>query len=422
MARGISTNRNVTSHAPQLKQQGVEFVFRYYSRTTHQEEKRLTMSEAEAISRTGMHIGVVYEDKPTSLSYFSHSRGHLDGVNAHHYARSMHQPPKSAIYFAIDYDAASEDISGAIHDYFLGVDKGMRDAGGGERRYAIGVYGSGAACSWLKAHCPFIHFTWLAESTGWLGSSNYDEWTVKQSIATHDLAGLTSEAYEDCTSNGTLGGFVLGHGTPVAHADHGTPPPADIHDKILDLLEHEWSFFGKQTENAAGALTHAGHKENQEGFFERVGKYWHEALGETLDGRDDTPWSAAFVSWIMKKAGAGNRFHYSAVHATYLSRAISDRLNHNPASFFLGFRLHEHTPQLGDLIGRARQPRIDYDHQAGGQYLSHSDIVFAKRHDEIDVIGGNVSNSVTKRTLKLDAHGHLTSTSGYFVVVQNKLP
>ena len=68
-----------------------------------------------------MEIGVVYEDGPTSLGYFSASRGHLDGVNAHFYARELHQPPASAIYFAADYDASLSDISGAIFDYFGGV-------------------------------------------------------------------------------------------------------------------------------------------------------------------------------------------------------------------------------------------------------------------------------------------------------------
>jgi len=74
MKVGISTNHNVASRALCLKQNGIDFVFRYYSRTTHQSEKRLTLPEAEAISAAGLELAI-YEDSPTSLDYFSNSRG-----------------------------------------------------------------------------------------------------------------------------------------------------------------------------------------------------------------------------------------------------------------------------------------------------------------------------------------------------------
>ncbi len=425
MKRGISTNRNVASHAASLKQHGIDFVFRYYSRTTHQPEKRLTLPEAEAISAAGLELAVVYEDGPTSLDYFSNSRGHLDGVNAHHYAQALHQPPSSAVYFAIDYDATFQHISGAIYDYFRGVDQGMRDAGGGSSSYTIGVYGSGAACRWLKAHYSFVKYTWLAESTGWLGSSNYTDWDVKQIIATGSLGGLTLHDYEDCQAQDDFGGFMLDHAVPTVGATPtgaATPPTAGVKQQSLTLLEQEWSFFGRQTMDTQCVITHSGHKEDEPGFYQRVGKYWQEALGEHLDGRDDVPWSAAFVSWIMKIAGVGNRFHYAAAHSSYISKAINDRIHHNAASYFLGYRLNEYKVQPGDLVCRARQSGIDYDHQHGGAYFSHGDIVVAVRDNEIDVIGGNVSNSVTKRTLKLDAQGFLTDNSArYFAVIENKL-
>jgi hypothetical protein len=134
------------------------------------------------------------------------------------------------------------------------------------------------------------------------------------------------------------------------------------------------------------------------------------------------PWSAAFVSWIMKTAGAGNRFRYEVAHAKYISKAINDRLNQSPTSFFLGYRLREYKVKPGDLVCRAHQDDIDYDHQNNGDYLSHGDIVVAVRATEVDVIGGNVSDSVTKRTLKLDHDGFLTDNNArYFVVIDNKL-
>jgi hypothetical protein len=39
--------------------------------------------------------------------------------------------------------------------------------------------------------------------------------------------------------------------------------------------------------------------------------------------QSDHPWSAAFISWVMKTAGAGNAFKYSASHSVY--RPIASR-------------------------------------------------------------------------------------------------
>jgi hypothetical protein len=41
----------------------------------------------------------------------------------------------------------------------------------------------------------------------------------------------------------------------------------------------------------------------------------------------------------------------------------------------------------------------------------------------VSVIGGNVQNSVTKRTLELDAEGFVRDSGWrFFVVIENKLP
>ena len=209
MGRGISTNRNLTQLAECLKQQGVDFAFRYYSRTTKQPQKRLTPTEAKALCAAGLQLGVVYEDAPTDISYFSSERGHDDGVGGSQAASALGQPIGSAIYFAIDFDASMEDIEGPILDYFQGVNDGMMEMTGDGGGYAIGVYGSGAACDFLRKTCPFVQFAWLAESTGWLGSKTYSSWDVKQSVAHSPLCGLETDGYEDNQNQHDFGGFVL---------------------------------------------------------------------------------------------------------------------------------------------------------------------------------------------------------------------
>lgn len=206
MKRGLSTNLNLAAAAGHLKALGIDFVFRYYSFTTHQPQKRLTLAEAEALWTVGIETGVVYEDNPVAVSYFSHDRGRADGTRAHQFGIDLGQPAGSAIYFAMDDDFTNADIAGPILSYMEGVNDAMTAAGS---TYRIGVYASGAACSFLRENCPFVQFAWLAESTGWNGSATYTGWHVKQSIARTNLATLTPSQYEDCVAGGDFGGFLL---------------------------------------------------------------------------------------------------------------------------------------------------------------------------------------------------------------------
>jgi hypothetical protein len=211
--KGISTNRRTTDNVACLRHAGIDFIARYYSTTTQQPEKRLTLLEAQAISAAGMTIVVVYEDGPTHVGYFSTSRGHQDAVNAYNTAAQMLQPSGSGVYFAVDYDATPSDIAQPISDYFRGVRQGFIDAAqGAPSIYSIGVYGSGACCDWIKDHLQIAKYSWLAESTGWHGSRDYTDWNIKQSIATMPLCGFTGGiggSYEDNVGQNGFGDFKL---------------------------------------------------------------------------------------------------------------------------------------------------------------------------------------------------------------------
>jgi hypothetical protein len=184
MSQGISTNRRLTGKAQCLRTQGQSFVCRYFSRTTHQPEKRLLKAEADALIAAGLQIVTVYEDGPTNATYFSKQRGHDDAVGAHGFAQEIGQPAGSAIYFAVDYDATVMATEGLITDYFRGVLEGLSSAGGGTPQYAVGVYGSGRVCGRIKEQLGLVKYSWLAESTGWAGSDAYTTWDLRQSVAT----------------------------------------------------------------------------------------------------------------------------------------------------------------------------------------------------------------------------------------------
>ena len=203
----------------------------------------------------------------------------------------------------------------------------------------------------------------------------------------------------------------LGSALPGLQPNLPTVPVANFINRAAQEAEEQWRFFGEQRFNLAGATIHSGHKEGEEGWWQRVGIFWQEIGRNDLDGRDhDWPWSAAFISHVMRKAGAGTAFPYSASHATYISKSIRDRNQGNTNTAYWGYRLNEESPKVGDLICWNRDPdkHVTYDQQFGGDYKSHTDLVVAVSATEIEVIGGNVGNSVTRRPIALNANGQLS--------------
>src|SRR5437016_3207935 len=128
MPNGIDIDSTCQNHVAALHQARVEFVCRYYSITR---SKRLTVSEAKALSAAGIKLVAIWETNPTSADYFSHDKGLSDGAEACRQAKMLGQPAGSAIYFAVDYDAADSEIRAQITDYFRGVEDGIQAIGAG---------------------------------------------------------------------------------------------------------------------------------------------------------------------------------------------------------------------------------------------------------------------------------------------------
>ena len=193
-------------------------------------------------------------------------------------------------------------------------------------------------------------------------------------------------------------------------------------DRMLQIARQEWEFFGKQTIGKDGKVSHPGHKETDEGYWQRVGLYWRNGVFQNFTGKDtDEAWSAAFMSYVMREAGLGGRFTYSDWHAHYINQAIDGRAEQDPNCAFYGYRLNERAPQVGDLVCYRRAEGISFDNRPE-TYPSHTDLVVAVRPGEIDVIGGNVQDSVTMKTLATDAKGYLADTNQHwFAVLGNRL-
>ncbi|TGS90418.1 DUF2272 domain-containing protein, partial [bacterium M00.F.Ca.ET.177.01.1.1] len=124
--------------------------------------------------------------------------------------------------------------------------------------------------------------------------------------------------------------------TAPAQPSASGPPPAataDFASGVVQVCTGEWEFFGRQEYDLAGNAVVVGHKELEPGFAEGIGKYFLEGTGTTgVDGTNtDMAWSAAFISWVMRKSGATSRFRYSTLHSVYIYQAIRDRLSGSDA-------------------------------------------------------------------------------------------
>jgi phosphatidylserine/phosphatidylglycerophosphate/cardiolipin synthase-like enzyme len=126
-------------------------------------------------------------------------------------------------------------------------------------------------------------------------------------------------------------------------------------------------------------------------------------------------WSAAFISWVMKTAGAGDTFKYSASHSVY-TRAAKDNRIANSNNPFKAYRIAELASQVGDLICKSRAGSgATYDNIRPGM-TTHCDIVTEVRPRTILAVGGNVRNSVAQKTVRTDPNGRITEPN-YFAVI-----
>jgi hypothetical protein len=132
--------------------------------------------------------------------------------------------------------------------------------------------------------------------------------------------------------------------------------------------------------------------------------------------QNDHPWSAAFISWVMKTAGAGSAFKYSTAHSTYTRWAKDNRLG-NSANPFKAYRINELAPQVGDIVCKRRAGSgATYETIRPGM-KTHCDIVTEVRPGRLVTIGGNVSNSVAQTMLRTNAGG-LLGDPNYFAVIR----
>jgi hypothetical protein len=232
----------------------------------------------------------------------------------------------------------------------------------------------------------------------------------------------------------TLAGCVA----PDAHA----PPfareafaPFSRQAAIAITLD-EWRLWGSRVDNdpfSAAALAPDAIPERQEGFWQRVGEYWWggQNAGEGSAGytglydedgniipvgrKGDYAWSATFISYVMRMAGAGRAFPYAPAHSTYINAAARGQTPlltaENPADY---------APRLGDVVCFARSWAVNLrfrDLPTKGFFPAHCGIVTGGGYYEIDMVSGNVDNAVTMTKIAALPGGLLSTAIFQWLVV-----
>jgi hypothetical protein len=186
--------------------------------------------------------------------------------------------------------------------------------------------------------------------------------------------------------------------------------------------------------------------EREPGLWERVGEYWwlgqdadrreadwtgkHDEYGNVFPASQDGnyAWSAAFISYLMRSAGAGSRFPYSPSHSTYINIAREQSLGQTSGWVISAQPPDTYPPQVGDIIctGRDSSARLRFERLPAGGFPAHCDIVVQVSPGVLTVIGGNVDDAVTEKHVPTTAAGTLAEPGGepvdtryhWFVVLQ----
>lgn len=130
------------------------------------------------------------------------------------------------------------------------------------------------------------------------------------------------------------------------------------------------------------------------------------------------PWSAVCISWIVKRAGGGKDFKYSAAHSVYTAAAKKNLLQ-GATNPFKARDAKTTAIAVGDIIVQPRgNESVTYeDIDDGKPHATHGDIVVAIQDGKAITIGGNVSHSVKQTVVKLNSDGTISSNQ-YIAVVR----
>ena len=129
--------------------------------------------------------------------------------------------------------------------------------------------------------------------------------------------------------------------------------------------------------------------------------------------RSDVPWSAAFISYTVRKAeGTSPSFPGRASHAVYAEYIRAGKASgwtaRNPSTTQL---------RAGDIVVKNRSNNTLTFSSKKWQGKTHGDIVTQLSTTKASIVGGNVNNAVRAKTINL-TNKVITPGQGYYVVLR----
>jgi len=221
-------------------------------------------------------------------------------------------------------------------------------------------------------------------------------------------------------------------------------PETELRRRIVEVAIQEWAFFGfpvldrrsgsrflppgmggngfeaqpapgfpplpEPSEAARVAPTIAGYwaaTPQGAGIVSEQNRAWNSA---GVGVRWRSPWSAAFISWVMCEAGAGvpEGFRSAIAHWSYIDQAILARDGRAANARYVAYDLGEAEVEPGDLLCAANRPvyrsLAERRRQLGVGARSHCDVVVDvdAAGGRVLAIGGNVLRAVSLKVLPQD--------------------
>ena len=155
-------------------------------------------------------------------------------------------------------------------------------------------------------------------------------------------------------------------------------------------------------------------------------KKWTKDIGFSFSSCTAVPWSAVFISWCVKQAGATKaEFKFAMAHSVFVNQAIKNALN--GTGVFQGFDITAQKPEVGDIVQNNRRGnKFDFAFaRKHSQYESHSVIVVEVGQDVQGgfafCVGGNENDAVRRTVVRLDSNGFIKQRDGnpFMCVVKN---
>lgn len=151
----------------------------------------------------------------------------------------------------------------------------------------------------------------------------------------------------------------------------------------------EWEYFGE------GQIAECNAQVKN-----RVEEYFSAGNCASSSTCSATPWSAAFISYVMTSSGAS--FPSNCAHTAYFS-AIRDA----PGKYSCTARRMSDIGTLkpGDILCACREGGCPITFDSAKNQASHCDIVSAVENGKIELIGGNLDDTVAKRSVSVSQLG-----------------